>query len=379
LTLLVRLNDALGANILLSILLGFLAAVGLLQLSTYLNGEDLVMYTECQVGMVLVFALMIVVNVLNALNARAVARMVKTPEVLRALYFFILFPIIFLTIMLANAAEGFIAVLLFGAPLFIVGAILLPYFANVIYIAAGGHVRRATLMLICHRCGFMFLIYRDSSGSICPMCHVPNRNPLWSLPMYTGSTVPLGGDLTAATPPPGGWSEIKPAILDPDWQDDRLGMHPGTSLLGPIGRMLRIMGLVLLAIAATVSLGIGMLLVNEWWGWEYGWETTMGLSMVLLGIAGICGAVMRAKGYWLWVALASSVLLCIEGAWFSYEWEPFIGIMITVMGVWAIVTLIAAAIQSRGASPRGHMLYLGPPLREGPQAPVERQLGRKGW
>jgi len=379
LTLLVRLNDALGANILLSILLGSLAAVGLLQLSTYLSGEDLVTYAECQVAMVLVFVLIIMVNALNVLNARAVARMVKKPEVLRALYFFALYPIIFLAIMLANAAGGFLAVMLFGAPLFIVGAILLPYFANVLYIAAGGHVRRATLMLICHRCGFMFLIYRDSSGSICPMCHVPNRNPLWSLPTYMGSTIPQGGGPIDATPAPGGWSEVKSAILDPDWQDDRLGMHPGTSLLGPIGRTLRIMGLVFMAIAATMSLAIGLGLALEGADWGDGWEISEGLSMLLLGITGICGAVMRAKGLWLWIALASSVLLCIEGAWLSYEWEPFLGIIVFVMGVWAIVTLIAAAVQTKGASPRGQMLYVGPPLREGRQAPDEARPGRKGW
>ena len=378
-TLIVRLNDGLLANILLSILLGISAAVGLLQLSTYLNGQELVTYAECQVAMVLVFVLMIVVSVLNVLNAHAVARMVKTPEVLRALYFFALFPIVFLAIMMANAAEGFLAVMLFGAPLFIIGAILLPYFANVIYIAAGGHIRRATLMLICHRCGFMFLIYRDSSGSVCPMCHVPNRNPLWSLPTYAGPAVPQGGDMAAATPPPGGWSEVKPAILDPDWQDDRLGMRPGTSLLGPVGRMLRIMGLVFLALAATMSLGIGLGLAIEGADWEDGWEISEGLSMLLLGIAGICGAVMRAKGHWLWITLASCVLLCIEGAWLSYEWEPFLGIIIFVMGVWAIATLIAAAVQTKGASPRGQMLYVGPHLREGPRAPDEARPGRKGW
>lgn len=379
-TLLVRLNDGLLANILLSILLGFLAAMGLLQLATYLGGGDLEIYLECQVAMVLAFVLMIVVGVLNVLNALAVARLVKTPQVLRALYFFLLFPVVFAAIMLANSAEGYAAVLIFGAPLFIVGAVLMPYFANVIFVAAGGQARRATVMLLCHRCGFMFLVYRDSSGARCPMCHVANRNPLWN---GQGAAVPAPspGDLpdAAAAPPPGGWSEVKPAILDPDWQDDRLGAHPGTSLFGSYGRLLRTMGLVLLAAGATLSFGIGMALALEGADWGDGWEVSAGVSMLLLGIAGICAAAMRARGYWLAVAVAACALLCVMGAWFATEWDTFLGIVMTIMGVWAAVCLIAGGIHSRGVMPSGHRVYVGPASRGDPMHPDEGQLGRKGW
>jgi hypothetical protein len=372
------LRDVVYANILLSILLAILTGVGLVQLATFLRGEDLETFAECEVCMVLLFVMMAVVGVFNVQTALVVAKRIRSPQVLRALYFFSLYPVVFLAIMVVNSTGVFLPVLIFGAPMFNIGAVLFPYFAYSLLREAGGYLRTTTLMVACHRCGFTFLISQESSGSVCPMCHEPNRNPLWTVERMGVVMGFRDGSWAAAEEPVVGWWAVKPATLDPDWYSYPPYHQMGRVPRGSPSMPLYSVAWLLQVIAAMVALGIGTAILIDGADWGDPYEIAEGLLIATMGFFGIIGAVKRSKGVWPWVSMAACVLMLPSAVWLSYEVDAVIGIPLAMVAFFAVVFLALSVAESMARRARSPVTSVGPFPKKQPKEPLGGPPGSEG-
>jgi MFS family permease len=125
----------------------------------------------CMVGM---FAMLIVMCATTIPTAMRVAKESGTRESQRALYVFLLLPLVFLGVMVGNSANYFLNVLIFGWPLFLVSSILM-------FLAASWLRTEAKLMgfkVRCGSCDSAFDVDRDETVACCHWCGAPNWNPL---------------------------------------------------------------------------------------------------------------------------------------------------------------------------------------------------------
>jgi len=310
LRLLLRLREVFVLNVLLAILLGIAAGAGIADLIKYVEGEDIEMWAECQACMALVLVLMLLVSGLNLLNAWTVARLVGSRQALRALYLYALFPVIFLSIMLANASDFFLNVLIFGAPLLITGAVLLPYYAYILHSETVAYLRTITFPCMCKECGFRYLVLRTDERSECPRCRAPSEGA--PAPVTVGQQHPLGQTAISAAE---AGRLLGMEVMGEDWdryyRDGSLFGSPFTGM----DRTLLDLARAILVIPMLVAFWGGIYLVVD--GIEYyplfSEELFAGL-LLLLGFAfSVPGIVRRPKGMWLKYAMVGAGLLIISG------------------------------------------------------------------
>jgi MFS family permease len=125
----------------------------------------------CMVGM---FVMLIIVSATTIPTAMRVAKETGSRESQRALYIFLLLPIVFLGVVVGNSANYFLNVLIFGWPLFLASGILMLLASNWLRTEA----RLFGFRVRCGSCGSAFNIDKDEAMAYCDLCGAPNWNPL---------------------------------------------------------------------------------------------------------------------------------------------------------------------------------------------------------
>ncbi|NIP33545.1 MAG: hypothetical protein GWN18_01300, partial [Thermoplasmata archaeon] len=150
-----------------------LAIVSMIMTSSYLSTGEVEAWASvgmCMVGMFIFLVIMCATTIPAAIR---VANETGTEESQRALYIFLLLPVIFIAVMVGNSANYFLNVLIFGWPLFLISGVLMMLASNWLRIEAnliGFKVR-------CGQCGISFTIDKDETYGICSICGAPNWNP----------------------------------------------------------------------------------------------------------------------------------------------------------------------------------------------------------
>lgn len=341
-TFLVRLRELLVLNVMLGVLLGIAAGAGIADLMMYARGEEVELWAECQACMALVLVLVVAIWGLNVLSARTVSRLVGSAATLRALYFFALYPAMFLLIMLANMEDAFLNVLIFGSPLLLVGAFLLPYYSWVLHSETLSYLRRTTVPRTCYRCQARYLMVRMAVTAPCPWCGFENRNPLATGPGAAGAPSQGGPPL-----PDSFKAVVGAEVLGEDWVAYFHEGRVGRFLVGGMDLTLLNLSRIFLAIPALAAFWGGLFLVADGIGYYpiFSEELFAGL-LLLAGFAlSVPGIIRRPRGMWLKPAMAGAGLLVISGIGVGivlYDWlvpAPFmlcaaIALAMMIAGAW---------------------------------------------
>ncbi len=157
-----------------SFIMLLLAIVSMFTTGSYLVSGEVEAWASVGACMVGMFAMLIVMCATTIPAALRIAKESGTAESQRALYVFLLLPLLFLGVMVGNSANYFLNVLIFGWPLFLASSILM-------FLAASWLRTEANLMGFKVRCGSCertFDIDRDEVMAYCHWCGAPNWNPL---------------------------------------------------------------------------------------------------------------------------------------------------------------------------------------------------------
>jgi hypothetical protein len=112
-------------------------------------------------------------------------KVIEKPKHLRAAYFLMLFPIVLGSFVLASLMDGTVPSMIFGWPLFLMGAVLFPYCAFVLRWGVGAHAGGGRALIVCYNCGSTLVLREDASQDICPRCGSLNIYPLMGMPTLT--------------------------------------------------------------------------------------------------------------------------------------------------------------------------------------------------
>jgi hypothetical protein len=113
---------------------------------------------------------------LNLSNAIIVARVTRSKNSLRALYFFIFYPILLLSFFAANYSTDFKAAFIFGFPIFVVGALLLIYNAVNINKEARLTFYQNMRVIHCTNCRYPVQMHQLDPERRCPVCGEEVKN-----------------------------------------------------------------------------------------------------------------------------------------------------------------------------------------------------------
>ncbi len=109
--------------------------------------------------------------------AYRLVRWIETRRALQAAYFLLLYPVVLISYIIATFSEVFLPSMVFGFPLFIVGAIFYPYCAVLLDREYRAMRSENVVRLACHHCSYIFELHRKEEERRCPMCGAVNLNP----------------------------------------------------------------------------------------------------------------------------------------------------------------------------------------------------------
>ncbi len=262
-----------------------LAIVSMIMTSSYLETGEVEAWASvgiCMVGMFIFLVFMCATTIPAAIR---VAQESGSEESQRALYIFLLLPVIFIAVMVSNSANYFLNVLIFGWPLFLISGVLMMLAANWLRIEAnllGFKVR-------CGQCGVSFNIDKDETYGICSVCGAPNWNPF-----KPEERKELERTMVAYTPK-GPGDPIESQETTKRMTNDLMGYLTG-----------------FLLITSALSLVGGFTVLVETWGWDTE-GVLAGLVFLVAGVIGFFayGAMLYGRSY-LAPLVASSILLILS-------------------------------------------------------------------
>jgi hypothetical protein len=104
------------------------------------------------------------------------------PKHLRAAYFLMLFPIVLGSFVLSSLMDGTVPSMIFGWPLFLMGAVLFPYCAFALRGGIGAHADGGRALIVCYNCGSTLVLREGAAQDICPRCGSLNLYPFMGMP-----------------------------------------------------------------------------------------------------------------------------------------------------------------------------------------------------
>lgn len=164
---------AISTVLLILSLISFMGYVGgngiSLSFETIVCGFPLFIFMLVSTGFVVVFVL-------------ELAKVLEEPKHLRAAYFLMLFPIVLGSFVLASLMDGTVPSMLFGWPLFLMGAVLYPLSALALRRGVGVPTDGGRALIVCYNCGQTLVLRTDTAQNNCPRCGALNLNPFLGIP-----------------------------------------------------------------------------------------------------------------------------------------------------------------------------------------------------
>jgi hypothetical protein len=166
-------------NIVLSFVLFITAFFSIIEFGKYVVSDEVVIGAEAIVFVITIIVLMVLVSFFNVTSALTVYQATRSDLSLRILYFNLLFPVVLFSFFIATSGGWFINSMIFGFPLFLMGAMMLPYAAYRLHWEALQIALKGPVRLRCYDCGFIFDFFLANRVVRCPKCGLLNRNPIW--------------------------------------------------------------------------------------------------------------------------------------------------------------------------------------------------------
>lgn len=295
-----KVRSTVEMTFLLGLLLLGASAVSIIGMLDYRGGRSIEVYTEQVACVSLSLVMVVIVCARGALVARELYERARSDATLRAMYIYAIFPIIFVAVVLANASAYFASLLVFGLPLFLLGAVALFWAARVLEGEAMFHFWRTSQSLQCYSCGRPFFMDRSDEFVVCPWCGLVNASH-----SIQGRTAPP----PSAPAPRGPYAHVPEEHRYWEQTTFPSGMRP---LLHWNAYMLTTTGLGLLAICFVASLFLGAFYFWEFWpnsDEEVAGVTVM-IVVSILGIVGFIGYPARRSKQ---LTVACGGLLCLLG------------------------------------------------------------------
>ncbi|MCK5415769.1 MAG: hypothetical protein KAJ35_10345 [Thermoplasmata archaeon] len=228
------------------------------------------------------FAILLLISAYAVPAAMQVAKRRRTPKSLRALYVFMLLPIVFIGVVVGMGSVTLLNVMLFGWPLFITAGSLVPWAAYTLQ-------REAGFLHFLVRCGFCkipFKMERTAKTRKCPYCLMENRNPYMPTDASAVEMDPRDEPLDPSVDSPFGYSDGM-----------RMRELPATitAFLTP---------------AALVGLLIGAILMFDAWDDS---ELLLGLGFFVAGLFGFCASAWLVHNRDPILTIAASFSLMVLG------------------------------------------------------------------
>jgi len=156
----------------------FLSFVSGMLLLSFLSDGEVSVPLGIDLCMVVFIVSFLLFGAVIALTALTLSRSLPGPTHKRAIYVLGLYPLVIASFLLASATDWFLPSIVFGLPLFLAGAIVLPYSAHVV--RSGLFVRRGKdfAMVVCYSCGRPLEFHADDAVVVCRACKTPNQNPV---------------------------------------------------------------------------------------------------------------------------------------------------------------------------------------------------------
>lgn len=148
----------------------------------YIEDQSVSFPFELPGCLVLFLIMLFLVYLTNIANGIMVTRISRSEKSLRALYIFIFYPVLLLSYLIASYEEIFQTALIFGFPLFLAGAVLMPYGALVIHTEAHMAVYRNLAINYCLNCRYPIQMHREDKERRCPMCGAMTGNIYYQEP-----------------------------------------------------------------------------------------------------------------------------------------------------------------------------------------------------
>ena len=234
------------------------------------------------VGIAVEFVMLLLISAYAVPTAIQVAKRRRTPKSLRALYVFMLLPIVFIGVVVGMGSVTLLNVMLFGWPLFITVGCLVPWAAYTLQREVGFlhcNVR-------CGACRMPFKMERSAKIRKCPYCLVENRNPY------------MPSDASAVERDPS--DETLDPVVDSPW-----GYSDGMRM-----RELPATITAFLTPAALVGLLIGAILMFDAWDDS---ELLLGLGFFVAGLFGFCASAWLVHNRDPILTIAASFSLMVLG------------------------------------------------------------------
>ena len=282
-----------------------LTIVSIVTMVSYLVWEEVEAWTSVGACMVVMFILMILLCATSIPTAMRVAKETGSKKSLRALYIYLLIPVVIISVMVGNSATFFLNVLIFGWPLFLISGILVVIAANWMSV----EVKSLSFRVRCGFCKVDFDMIMDDLVGVCSHCGAANWNPF----------------------KPTERKEAQSAI-----KAYQPGLPTGPRTFDLSGskteRDLSVTAIIFLTVGSILFITGGVILLIEFWGWI---ESLLGLIFIGGGIFGLFGSFLLHKRTHYIVPVAASTILLM----FSFGAFLVIDICGIALGGFAFVTL----------------------------------------
>lgn len=177
-----KVTTVIGFSILIAAMSGVLLFLSLLSFIGFVAGDGIILSFETMVcGLPLFIFALVCAGVVVVLVA-GMAKVLDEPKHLRAAYFLMLFPLVLGGFVLASLMDGTVPSMIFGWPLFLMGAVLYPYSALALRRGVGVPADGGRALIVCYNCGQTLVLRVDTPHDNCPRCGALNLNPYMGMP-----------------------------------------------------------------------------------------------------------------------------------------------------------------------------------------------------
>jgi Zn-finger nucleic acid-binding protein len=144
------------------------------------HGSITMGYNMAPCCLVVFFGLVIAlgISIFNIVVSVNIASTIRTAWSYRAVYIFVLYPLVLIGFIADNAPNSFFTMFLYGFPVFAIGAVLMPLAAIALHRTTSKAIKDAKLPVVCPRCMVYVYVPRFNKLFACPKCRGMYMNPL---------------------------------------------------------------------------------------------------------------------------------------------------------------------------------------------------------
>lgn len=177
-----KVTTVVGISLLIAAISAVLLIFSLISFIGYIGGNGMLLSFETMICGFPLFIFMLVSTGFVVVLVMELGKVLEEPRHLRAAYFLMLFPLVLGGFVLASLMDGTVPSMLFGWPLFLMGAVLFPYCAFALRRGVGVPADGGRALIVCYNCGQELVLRVDEAHHNCPRCGALNMNPYLGMP-----------------------------------------------------------------------------------------------------------------------------------------------------------------------------------------------------